>query len=368
MRHLHPAAEPDPNALLAGTIYSRGLNFMGVQLQRAGELDRAATRFGEAQALNPDNVVAKINLDFNKNLRAGSTNTVDLTRVTADRFGKYRSWSEVLSANGPFDETSFCFENGSWLMQAGLMRQAVASFIRVRQLAPRNLAARFFLAQIYIISRMPDKALEVLHDPLTQPARFALTGYDDNSIELDVLAAGAYFQRNENAPGAALLENEIVRHPDNEALLLNSAQSFVMHGLYTNALLVINRKLARSPDDLQWLYGKGIVSLKLGSYDDAVTALSKVFEAQTNNFDALFNRAVAYFQSDRLDAARADFRRLQASYANSFPVAYGLGEIAWRQHDTNDAIRNFKIFLTNAPANAAELKTVRERLTQLGSP
>ncbi len=363
MRHLHPSPEPNPNALYAGTLYSRSLNFLGVQFQRAGELEKAATLFGEAQALNPDNVVAGINLAFNKTLRAGSATAVELSRVTADRFGKYRNWNEVLIANGPFDETSFCFENGTWLMQAGLMRQATASFNRVRQLAPDNLAARLFLAQIYIFARQPDQAMEVLHDPLTRPFRFALTEF--NSTELNVLAAAAHFQKNENAEGVALLESELVRHPDNETLLMVTAQSYFMRGLFTNVIPVINRKLARTPDDPHWIFGKGFASLQVGAYNDAVTAFSRLLEIQTNNPDALFNRAFAYFQSDRLDAARADFRRLQADYTNSYKVAYGLGEIAWRRHETNEAIRNYQIYLTNAPANSAELQTTRERLTQL---
>jgi len=376
MMHLHVMPEPNPNALMAGLFYSRSLNFLGVQLQRASELETAAPRlkkleqaatcFSEAEKLNPDNVVAKINFDFNQTLRAGSTSPVDLSRVTADQFGKYRNWSEVLNACGPYDEPSFCFENGAWLMRGGLMRQAVAQFYRVRQLAPNNLAARLFLAQIYIFARQPDRALEALHDPLTDHARFALTDYDDNSIELDVLAAAAHFQKNETADGVALLETEITRHPYDDTLLLASAQSFVMRGLYTNALEVINRKLARTPDDLQWLYGKGIVSLKIGAYNEAVTALSKFLETQTNNPDARFNRAIAYLQSGRLDAARADYRQLQSTYTNSFQVAYGLGEIASRQHDTNEAVRNFKIYLASAPTNSAEFKTVRERLARFG--
>ncbi len=364
LMHLHVTSEPNPNALMAGLFYSRGLNFFGVQLQRAGDLEKAAALFSEAQALNPDNVVAKINLDFNKTLRAGSPTEVQLSRVTTDEFGKYHNWDEVLTANGPFDETSFCFENGAWLMQGGLMRQSVAQFNRVRQLAPDNLAARLFLAQTYVFSRQPDRALEVLHDPLTRPFRFSLTEF--NSTELNVLAAAAHFLKNENAEGAALLESEVARHPDDETLLMSSAQSFIMRGLYTNALDVINRKLARTPDDPQWIFGKGFASLQIGAYNDAVEAMSRILQTQTNNSAALFDRAYAYYQSDRLDAARADFRQLQSVYTNSFQVAYGLGEIASRQDETNEAIRNFKIFLANAPTNSVELKSVRERLAQLG--
>ena len=367
MMHLHVPPEPNPNALLVGLFYSRNLNYLGVQCQLAGELEPAANYFSEATNLNPDNVVAGINLDFNRTLRAGTPTAVDLSRVSADQFGKYRDWTQVINANGPFDETSFCFENGLIAMQNSplpLLRQALASFTRVRQLAPDNLAARLFIAQICIFSRQPERALEALHDPLTRPFRFSLTEY--NSTELDVLAAAAHFQKNEVADGVNLLETEITRHPDDEMLLTAAAQAYFMRGLYTNAIHVINRKLARTPDDPQWLFGKGFASIQLGAYNDAVTAFSQILATQTNNPDALFNRAIAYLQSDRLDAARADYHQLQTTYTNSFQVAYGLGEIAWRKHETNEMVRNYHLYLANAPTNSAEFKTVRERLSQLG--
>ena len=90
--------------------------------------------------------------------------------------------------------------------------------------------------------------------------------------------------------------------------------------------------------------------------------------AATNDPTARFNRALAYLQSDRLNEARTDYEALQSAYTNSFQVAFGLAEVAWRQHATNEAVRNYQIYLANAPTNAAnsvESKTVHERLTQL---
>jgi len=369
MKRLHVPAESNPNALLAGTFYSRSLNFLGVQLQRAGELERAAPCFSDAVALNSNNVVATINLAFNKELRAGSPSAVNLSHVTTDQFGKYRDWNAVVAANGPFDETTFCSEFGIWLMMQPtpprLVRQALTQFNRVRQLAPDNLAARLFLARIYNMNYLPERALEALHDPLTRPSRFALT--ESNSTEISVVAATAHFQKNENVLGAELLESEMGHHPEDESLSLSSAQVFDKRGLYTNALRVIDRKLAKTPNDPIWLYGKGFDSLQIGAYDDAVAALTKYLALETNNAAALLDRALAYYLSDRLEAARTDLLQLQASHTNSFQAAYGLGEIARRQHQTNEAIRNYRIYLTNAPPNAAELNAVREHLTQLGS-
>ena len=364
MAHLHLLPQPDPTALTVGTYYSKSLDFLGVQVQRAGDLDRAATLFGNAQTLNSNNVVATVNLAFNKTLHLGSPTTVDLSRVTADQFGNSRNWNEVLGANGPYDETSYCFDLGYWLMQAHLPRQAAVVFNRVHQLAPDNLASRLFLAEIYISNHQPELALEVLHEPLKRPMRFALT--DFNSTELNELVAAIHFEKKEIPEGVALLEREMDRHPDNESLMLVSASTFNLLGLHTNALAAINRKLSHTPDEPNWLFGKGVVSLQAGAYDEAVTALSRFLELQTNQPAALYDRALAYLQSSRLDESRADFLRLQAAYTNNFQVAYGLGEIAWRQHQTNEAVRNYRLYLASAPTNSAEQKIVHERLTGLG--
>lgn len=363
LMRLHSFSEPNPNAIIAGTFYSRSLNFWGVQLQRAGELEKAAACFTNAINLNPENVVARINLDFNHILRTGAATPVELVRIATDQFGKYRNWNEVTGANGPFDEISFCFEQAVMLMQGGLMRQAAQPFNRVRQLAPDNLAARLFLAQIYIFAQQPDRTLEALHDPLTQPQKFFLNA--GNSIGLNILAAAAHFQKSENAQGIALLEKEIDRHPDDTTLLTAATQAYFMRGLYTNALHVIERKLAQTPDDPQWLFGKGYAHLQMGANGDAIKSLTRVLEIQTNEPTARFNRALAYLNTDKLDAARADYLHLQASYTNSFQIAYGLAEVAWRKHSTNEAIQNYQIYLTNAPTNSAESKMVHERLTQL---
>ena len=357
-------SDPNPETVLAGTLYSRSLNFWGVQLQRAGYLTNATERFKDALALNPDNVVAEINLDFNQKLLAGEKVPVDLSQTTADRFGKYRSWMGMINDNGSFDEPSFCFEDGYVLStQNGYFRQSVAPMERVRQLSPDFLPARLFLAQIYLISQLPDRALDVLREPLEQSARFTLTA--SNSTELNVLAAGAYFQKNDNARSVRLLQVEISRHPDDDTLITATARAYMMKGLYTNALALIDFKLKNAPTNSFWIYNHGYASMQLKNYNKAITDFNRVLESDTNNGSALFNRALAYLQSDKLDAARADYQKLQTLFTNSFQVAYGLGEIAWRKHETNEVIHNYRIYLANANTNTDEAKTVFERLHQL---
>ena len=364
LNRFHVSRETNQNAILAGTFYSRSLDFWGVQLQRANELEKAAAAFALAKELNPDNIVAQINLQFNQSLRAGKSVPVDPAIATRDQFGKYHDWNEVVNANGPFDEPSFCLAEGIMMAaQNGFRRQAVATFARVRELDPDNLAARLWLGQIYVMSRLPDRALEALRDPLEQPEKFSLA--KTNATELNIIAAAAYLQKNDLARGTQLLETEMALHPDDNNLLNATVQAYLIHGLFTNALVIIDRQLKLAPNDPAWLFNRGYVSLQIKAYDDAIDAFTRVLATQTNNPSALFNRALACLDSGKLDAARADYKTLQQSFTNSFQIAYGLGEIAWRQHDTNEAIRNYKLYLANANTNTEEATNVMQRLREL---
>jgi len=360
----HVPREQNQNAILAGLIYSRSLDFWGVQLQRAHELEKAAAAFTLAKELNPDNVVAQVNLQFNQSLRAGKSVPVDPAKATRDQFGKYHDWNEVVNANGPFDEPGFCLAEGIIMAaQNRYFRQAAVTFARVRELAPDNLVARLWLGQIYVLSHLPDRALEALRDPLEQPEKFSLA--KTNATELSVIAAAAYFLKNDSARGTHLLETEIALHPEDTNLLNATVLAYLNHGLFTNALVIIDRQLKLAPNDPDWLFNRGNVSFQLKAYDDAIAAFTRVLATLTNNPTVLFNRALACLNSGKLDAARADYKTLQHSLTNSFQVAWGLGEIAWRQRDTNEAIRNYKLYLANANTNTEEATNVMQRLREL---
>jgi tetratricopeptide (TPR) repeat protein len=360
MARLHVSPEPNLNAQLAGQYYSRGLNFWGVQLQRANELKPAAARFAAAQKLNPDNEVAAINYECNQNLQADRPGTVNLSKITSEQV---RAWGVNVSVGGPYDEPSYCFEDGLVYFQSDYIRQAIASFARVREFVPGHLPALLSLGELYDLARRPDRALEALQEPLAHPARFSLN--DTNSTELNIVAAAAYIQKTNLLRGVGLVETEIARHPDDHNLLSAATQLYLNQGLLTNALRVIQLELDRAPGDPAWLFSQGYTYMRMNDYDHAIASLTQVLTLQTNNYDALFNRAVAYLNTGRLEPARSDYQQLQKAYPKAFQIAYGLGDIAWRQHDTNTALQNYTIYLANAPTNMAEFQMISQRVAGL---
>lgn len=233
----------------------------------------------------------------------------------------------------------------------------------MRQLAPDRFDVRQRIANAYLLNRLPERALEALHDPIADPARFKLT--DGDRTGLNTLLAAVYFQKKENRRGIALLESELDRHPDDKILLMATIKACLSMGFYTNALTLIDRQLKQNPDDPKMVFAQGLANLQSGHYEPAIASLTHVLELATNSPEPRFNRALAYLDSGRLDEARADYLCLQGTYTNSFQIAYGLGEVAWRQHDTNEAIRNYEIYLANARTNTAEAASVTARLREL---
>jgi hypothetical protein len=81
--------------------------------------------------------------------------------------------------------------------------------------------------------------------------------------------------------------------------------------------------------------------------------------------NAQFQLANAYFGSGNLAAARVEFVKLQQTNTNSPQAAFSLEEIAWLQHDTNEAIRNIQIYLAHAPTNTPQAQALLKRLSGL---
>lgn len=363
LARLHIPNEQSANAAVIGAYCSRSLDFWGVELERANHLTNAADAFETAVALNPDNVVAQINLACNEDVRAGQPPGADWSSTNLDRLGKFNNVNDAIAIDGPFDDPSFCYKYGETLVNDnGFFRQAVAPLERVRQLDPYFFPARSLLARAYGMNHLPDRMLEVLNDPMKRPGDYSDLS---DSAELQVMDAAAYFQKNDVARGSQLLEAEVSRDPGNDRLVNTVKQVYISRGMYSNALDVVERRLSLSPDDPYWLFTKGGIEIELKKYDDAIATLNRVLAARKDASGALFQRARAYYLSGNLDAARTDYETLQQSQTNSFLYYYALGEIAWRQHNTNEAIRNYEGYLRSAPTNTAEARTVTNRLEQL---
>lgn len=366
-RAIRVMPEPNRQAQGLGALYARSLVYWGVVAQRAGDYEHAAKHFAFARELNPENIVAEINLDFNRSFRSGRPASVEIAKSLEEKFGKYRSWEEVLTQNGPYDEPSLTYAQGFVFAQGNLTRQAAQEFERVRALSTNDLASRLWLAQLNLNRNLPDQAL-ALATEVRECAR-RIPGGLTNITDLFTLEATAYFVKQDPEKATAIIEDNLKANPDNFPLLAAACKTYADNGRYTNALDLTDRMLALDPQNSAGWLNRGSFLVELNNYPEAITAFDRALALQTNNPTARLYRAIANLRSDQLEAAQADYETVQREYPQAFQICYGLGEIAWRRKDTNAALRHYESYLSNAPPQLAEFKFVANRVRELrGEP
>ena len=364
----HLLAETNRDATFLGGFYSQALNFWGVQLQREGQLTRAADCFSRAVELNPDNVVAEINLSCNHNLQAGQKSGVQITKSVEDKFG-HRNWDQVMRDNGPFDEPVFCYAQGTALLQGGNSHQAALAFERVRALEPQNVAAQVSLAQIYFFHSLPDDALQVIQGIHAKADPQVID--HTNQVEMLAIEAAANLTKGNLKAAATAVQLALDKAPRDHDLLVAATKVYMDFGCYTNALPLIDEQLRTRPDDAGALFYQGNAFLQLNDFAAAIPPLTRLLDMETNNFSkahylAQFMRAKAYLGLRKFTEAKADYETLSKALPKEFPVYFDLGEIAYRERDTRAAIQYYELYKANAPTNNNnDLTLVDSRLAEL---
>jgi tetratricopeptide (TPR) repeat protein len=349
-------------AVALGRFYSRALNNWGVELQQSGDFEKAAGRFALAQKLNSDNIVARLNLEYNERHRAGQTGPLKLPDHLKEQF-----LDQMLTEHGPYDEPGLSFAQGSMFVQSRLFRQASEAFDRVRTLSPNDLASRMWLAQFHLMAGHTNEVLAAIKEIRAAPDRFILTR--TNQVDLLTLEAAAYFAANEPEGATRLLDAELNKYPNEMYLLASASRLYMQQGRVSNALAAVNRQLQIAPDDATALISKSYLCINANDFNEAIRTLDHLLTLQPTNYPAMLNRAIAYLRSDRLDEAKKEYETLQQALPKAYPVYFGLAEIAYRRNETNAAIQHYEAYLSNAVTNSAESQFVEKRLQELkGAP
>jgi tetratricopeptide (TPR) repeat protein len=139
---------------------------------------------------------------------------------------------------------------------------------------------------------------------------------------------------------------------------------------YTKALKIVDGIIERDPKNVQALTYKGTILMEMKDDEKAIEAFNKALKIEPNNGTAIQNRAIANLRAGHLNAAQDDYEKLVAAYPKSYPLYYGLGEIAAKKKNSDEAIKNYELYLKYGPTNvigeaAEERKSVEARLKEL---
>ena len=352
--------EQNTTALFSGRWHSRCLDYWGVQMQRLGQWKEAGLWFQRALELNPVNLSAQINLDYNQRHQQGDTARLS-DKAVEELSGKYRSRETNMRENGPVDEPSFLWLTAYMLWAEGNYHQAADGYARCADLDPGWLAAKIGLAECYLRVKEFSGALHLAEKVASSSPPAA--AIDEAKVVSFRSRALEGLGRKEEAE--ACIVDLASRHSTD--ILSNAVVMYLQRRQIEPALTLLNQLLKREPENPEFLSNKGWTEILVGRYGDAIATLTRAVSLAPTNSAIRVNRATAFMDAGQLDAARGDYQELLEHSTNTSQALYGLAEVALRRQDTNAAVGFYQRVLSTSSPQSEEHKLASRLLQGLRS-
>ena len=104
------------------------------------------------------------------------------------------------------------------------------------------------------------------------------------------------------------------------------------------------------------LYKKGVEELKKGNPNGAIVLLKNALEKDQNYFDARYQLALAYLDSDRLEQAEREFQKVFHQDPTKTEIRLMLGKVFVMEGKADDALKVLDEYLAQKPGDASGLQ------------
>jgi hypothetical protein len=212
-------AKGSADAMRLSRYYSEMSDYWGTELQKAATrlnltpdqkgamLTNAGDQFREALRLNPSNLMARVNQEYNAQLRGMPSPgaLASLSNVVAEFRGH---WDIALIQFGPADVPDLDIQIGGFFAEHGLFLQAAHLFQRGLELAPHHPRGELDLAGAYVEMGLENAGLNLIKDIRTRSTY--------NPLEMTLLEALAYAKKNDLAQADKLLADELKKNPKDD--------------------------------------------------------------------------------------------------------------------------------------------------------
>ena len=351
-------------SMVAG-YYSRAADYLGVELQKNGDLARASDCFGLAAALNAENASALINQEYNKRLQAGHPEVIKRPDDLEKKLSRYAgNWDLLLGWNGPIDEPGLRNDLAAMLSRGRNYRQAAQQLLRVCSLTPTNLDARIGLASTCQQAGFADLALNYISEVRGSVKKLHTA---DREMLLQT-EAFAYASKDDLATAERVLREGQAQNPLDEAPYSTLAEIYLRLGRITNAMEVIQQQLKAQPENSVALNNFARLKIFNHEFEAAVKLLDHALSLDPKNMLIVMNRSISNLKNGQLDAAQRDYQLLEKSLPKvPYTVYFGLFDVAYKKKNPKAALKYGQLYLKGAPKGTSEFKDVLQRVKNVKS-
>ncbi len=197
--------------------------------------------------------------------------------------------------------TEATFIDGLREQTLGNYDKAIKFFEEVLQKEPRNAAAAYQLAKVYLSTNQTEKARSYAEKAVQ---------WDDANPWYKILLADIYQKLNEDALAAQLYEKLARSSPNNEEYYLKWAYHLVRAGKPKDAIAVYDQLEKRIGINEETARNKHTLYIGLGDYKKAAAELQKLIDRFPNNTAYRHQLATFYEQINDKEAARAVYQQI----------------------------------------------------------
>ncbi|MGC9472085.1 MAG: tetratricopeptide repeat protein [Bacteroidales bacterium] len=110
-----------------------------------------------------------------------------------------------------------------------------------------------------------------------------------------ILIKNAYIAMNDSASALEALQTGFEMFPENEGLLIELINYYLMSGADDDALRYIDMAIERDPENSSYWHAQGVLFDKKQMLDKAVDSYKKAIELDDTNFNSFYNLGALYF-------------------------------------------------------------------------
>lgn len=354
-------------------FYSRALTASAVELCKSGDKASAITLCQKAFKLFPQNISAFMNQHYYQ------TGTQIFSEDQEQKYQEMQnnyngaSIKTIVLFCGPFDTPAQLFELGRMFSQNLQWRQAFQCFLRVQEYEPNNIKNLIFLAYTDSMVGESEHALQLIHEAKAfikksieeSPTAANVPSLKANLTELDTQEAACLLTAGKIDEALSLLTTAFKAHSQDNNILNMLIRAHIAKGNFDQALPLLERILAVSPDNKEALTRKALCLMGLNHPQEALIYIDNLLRKNPLNSSLHLLRITACVQLENWDEAIAEYKIILEQNKDNLQAMMGIADLEAQQGNLEESLKWADTARTNKNASPEDVQWIEKRIQEL---